>query len=241
MTSAELNKDPGAIARMFDGIAGRYDITNEWLSAGMAKRWRRIVTREIGPRPGMRILDIAAGTGTSSLPLHEAGANVTAADFSAGMVAEGKRRHPELDIVEADATNLPFDDDTFDVTTISFGLRNVIEPTKALEEMLRVTRPGGRIVICEFSAPVNTFIRSAYNLYLRQLLPRIAGVIARNTDSYVYLAESIAQWPNQPELGRWMLAAGWHKVAYRNLTGGIVAMHRGTKPVVTETGDQTGL
>ncbi|GAA2521434.1 class I SAM-dependent methyltransferase [Rarobacter incanus] len=227
----QLDKDPQVVAEMFDGIAQRYDITNDVLSLGLTRKWRHEVTREIDPRPGMDILDLAAGTGTSSVPLVEAGAKVIAADFSAGMVAEGMRRHPEVDFVQADAVNLPFDDDTFDVVTISFGLRNVVDTERALAEMLRVTKPGGRILICEFSSPTARPLRASYTWYRDHLLPKVAGAVTRKAGSYEYLAESISQWPDQVELGKLMVRSGWTRVAYRNLAGGIVALHRGTRPV----------
>lgn len=217
---------------MFDSLARRYDVMNDVLSIGLTRRWRRVVAEEISPLPGMRILDLAAGTGTSSVPLHEAGAEVVAADFSSGMVAEGIRRHPEIEFVQADAMDLPFEDESFDVVTMSFGLRNVKDPDAALRELLRVTKPGGRLLICEFSHPVHRLFARLYDVYLTRILPRVAGAFTRRQDSYSYLAESISAWPDQEEFGRWVLRAGWSRVAYRNLAGGVVALHRGVRPDV---------
>ena len=217
---------------MFDEVAPKYDIVNDVLSMGQTRRWRRLVVDAVGARPGSRVLDLAAGTGTSSEPYADAGVSVVACDFSLGMLKVGKRRRPDIDFVAGDATNLPFEDNSFDATTISFGLRNVNEPKKALAEMLRVTKPGGKLVIAEFSSPVVPLWRTMYTEYLMRALPPIARKVASNPDAYVYLAESIRAWPNQDELAGWIAAEGWEDVAYRNLTGGIVAIHRAMKPAV---------
>lgn len=215
---------------MFDEVAPKYDIVNDVLSMGQTRRWRRLVVDAVGVRPGSRVLDLAAGTGTSSEPYADAGVSVVACDFSLGMLKVGKRRRPDIDFVAGDATNLPFEDNSFDATTISFGLRNVNEPKKALAEMLRVTKPGGKLVIAEFSSPVVPLWRTMYTEYLMRALPPIARKVASNPDAYVYLAESIRAWPNQDELAAWIAAEGWESVAYRNLSGGIVAIHRAVKP-----------
>ena len=215
---------------MFDDVAPKYDVVNDVLSLGQTRRWRRIVVDAVGASPGQRVLDLAAGTGTSSEPYADAGINVVACDFSLGMLKVGKRRRPDIDFVAGDATNLPFEDNSFDASTISFGLRNVNEPKKALDEMLRVTKPGGRLVIAEFSAPTVPVWRTMYTEYLMRALPPIARKVASNPDAYVYLAESIRAWPNQDELAAWVAESGWTDVAYRNLTGGIVAIHRAVKP-----------
>ncbi len=215
---------------MFDEVAPKYDIVNDVLSMGQTRRWRRLVVDAVGARPGSRVLDLAAGTGTSSEPYADAGVSVVACDFSLGMLKVGKRRRPDIDFVAGDATNLPFEDNSFDATTISFGLRNVNEPKKALAEMLRVTKPGGKLVIAEFSSPVVPLWRTMYTEYLMRALPPIARKVASNPDAYVYLAESIRAWPNQDELAAWIAAEGWESVAYRNLSGGIVAIHRAVKP-----------
>ncbi|WP_434810365.1 class I SAM-dependent methyltransferase [Microbacterium sp. bgisy189] len=218
---------------MFDEVAAGYDRTNTVLSLGNDKLWRIATTRAIDPRPGQRILDLAAGTGASSVSLARGGADVVAADFSRGMIAEGRRRHggiPNLSFEQADATALPFDDDEFDAVTISFGLRNVIEPKVALAEMLRVTAPGGRVVICEFSHPPSRAFAALYGFYNNRVLPVVARAFSSNAVAYDYLNESIRDWPDQRTLAGWMREAGWSDVAHRNLSGGIVALHRGTKP-----------
>lgn len=215
---------------MFDDVAPKYDIVNDVLSMGQTRRWRRLVVDAVGAQPGQRVLDLAAGTGTSSEPYADAGIDVVACDFSLGMLKVGKRRRPDIDFVAGDATNLPFEDNSFDASTISFGLRNVNEPKKALAEMLRVTKPGGRLVIAEFSSPTVPVFRTVYTEYLMRALPAIARKVASNPDAYVYLAESIRAWPNQDGLAAWISETGWDDVAYRNLTGGIVAIHRAVKP-----------
>nr|WP_269437198.1 MULTISPECIES: demethylmenaquinone methyltransferase [Arthrobacter] len=225
-----MEKRPDEVAAMFDEVAPKYDIVNDVLSLGQTRRWRRLVVEAVGARRGQRVLDLAAGTGTSSEPYADAGIGVVACDFSLGMLTVGKRRRPDIDFVAGDATNLPFADESFDAATISFGLRNVNEPQKALEEMYRVTKPGGTLVIAEFSSPVVPVWRTMYTEYLMRALPPIARKVASNPDAYVYLAESIRAWPNQDGLAAWISAAGWQDVAYRNLSGGIVAIHRAVKP-----------
>ncbi|ALE93104.1 ubiquinone biosynthesis methyltransferase UbiE [Arthrobacter alpinus] len=229
MNRASLEKRPEEVAAMFDDVAPKYDIVNDILSMGQARRWRRIVVDAVGAVPGQKVLDLAAGTGTSSEPYADAGVDVVACDFSVGMLKVGKRRRPDIDFIAGDATNLPFADNSFDATTISFGLRNVIDPKKALQEMLRVTKPGGKLVVAEFSHPTNAVFRTVYSEYLMRALAPIAKKVASNPDAYVYLAESIRVWPSQDELAAWISESGWSSVAYRNLSGGIVAVHRGVK------------
>ena len=229
MSRANLDKQPHEVAEMFDGIAGRYDLTNDVLSLGQDRRWRAATIRALGVAPGMRVLDLAAGTGTSSVPLADAGVDVVPCDFSYGMLEVGKRRRPDLGFVAGDATRLPFADASFDAVTISFGLRNVVDTAAALREMLRVTRPGGRLVVCEFSHATFTPFRTIYDNYLMRALPAIARAVSKETAAYTYLAESIRSWPDQQELGRILRAAGWRDVAYRNLSGGVVALHRAAR------------
>lgn len=218
---------------MFDGVAKRYDRTNAVLSFGNDSLWRVATVKAVAPRAGERVLDLAAGTGTSSAAFARSGAQVTAADFSVGMIEVGRKKHPQIDFVEADAMNLPFSDGQFDVVTISFGLRNVEEPKKALAEMLRVLAPGGRLVICEFSKPPRALIRAGYNVYLRYVMPSVVKVASSNSEAYDYLGDSIRAWPDQETLSQWMRGAGFTRVAHRNLTGGVVALHRGRKPVAS--------
>ena len=230
---ADLGKDPSRVSGMFDEVAAGYDRTNTVLSLGQDKLWRIATTRAVAPKPGQRILDLAAGTGASSVALARSGAEVTAGDFSPGMIAEGRRRHghvPNVTFVQADAMALPFADDSFDAVTISFGLRNVNDPRLALREMLRVTAPGGRLVVCEFSHPQNPAFGGLYRFYNNRVLPVVAKTVSSNADAYDYLNESIRDWPDQVTLSSWIRDAGWTEVAHRDLTFGIVALHRAVKP-----------
>ena len=229
-TRATLQKEPHEVAAMFDGVAERYDLTNDVLSLGQTRLWRRAVARAVGAQRGDRVLDLAAGTGSSALPFAAAGAHVVAADFSLGMLRVGRRQHPELGLVAGDALRLPFPDGTFDAVTISFGLRNIVDPEAGLREMRRVTKPGGRLVVCEFSHPTWAPFRTAYIEYLMKALPSIARAVSSSPDAYVYLAESIRAWPDQEGLAGRVAQAGWSEVKWRNLSGGIVALHHATAP-----------
>ena len=233
MTKADLSKKPEQVSAMFDQVAAGYDRTNDVLSVGNAVLWRIATTRAVAPRPGERVLDLAAGTGTSSASLACSGAHVVAADFSPGMIEVGRRRQaavPNIEFVVADGMNLPFDDDSFDAVTISFGLRNIVDPKVTLAELYRVTAPGGRIVVCEFSRPVKP-LRGAYTWYLSKVMPTLAKAVSSNDVAYDYLFESIASWPDQKTLAGWMRDAGFSEVRHRDLTAGIVALHKGTKPL----------
>ena len=229
MVRANLNKDPDDVSKMFDDVAHRYDFLNDLLSLGRTKAWRRVVTSIIGPKSGMKILDIAAGTGSSSRPLVDKGAEVTALDFSHGMIKQGRKQNKNINFVQGDALKLPFEDNSFDVTTISFGLRNTSNTDKALKEALRVTKDGGRIVVAEFSHPVNPIFKKIYLNYLMKALPVIVKKISKNPDAYIYLAESIRAWPDQAELASIMRDSGFKSVAWQDLTFGIVAVHIGYK------------
>ena len=229
MSRANLSKDPDEVAAMFDGVAKRYDLVNDLLSLGRTKAWRKAATKIIAPKAGMQILDLAAGPGSSSEPLHKAGATVFATDFSEGMLAVGRKSRPYLNFSKADALNLPFEDNRFDVVTISYGLRNTVDYPKALAEARRVTKLGGRMVVVEFSHPTWRPFRTIYTEYLMKALPAIARKTSSNPDAYVYLAESIRAWPNQNSLAAAMEEAGWSQVSWKNLTGGVVAVHSGIK------------
>jgi demethylmenaquinone methyltransferase/2-methoxy-6-polyprenyl-1,4-benzoquinol methylase len=228
VTRAQLDKDPSQVAAMFDEVAPRYDLTNTVLSLGQDRGWRTAVADALALRPGEKVLDLAAGTATSSAALARSGARVIGCDFSLGMLRVGRGKGVEL--VAGDALRLPFADATFDAVTISFGLRNTADTTQALREMLRVTRPGGRLVVCEFSHPTWKPFRTAYVEYLMRLLPAVATRVSSDPAAYVYLAESIRAWPDQPGLAAEVQRAGWDAVGWRNLTGGIVALHRAVNP-----------
>jgi demethylmenaquinone methyltransferase/2-methoxy-6-polyprenyl-1,4-benzoquinol methylase len=230
MSRASLEKSPHEVAAMFDGVAAKYDLTNAVLSLSQDRRWRHAVAQALDLHRGEKALDLAAGTGTSSEPFVDAGVLTVPCDFSLGMLRVGRERRPDLAFVAGDATRLPFADGVFDAVTISFGLRNVVDVDGALAEMLRVTRPGGRIVVCEFSHPTWAPFRTVYTEYLMRALPRVATAVSSNPDAYVYLAESIRAWPDQAGLAARLQAAGWGEVAHRNLSGGIVALHRAVRP-----------
>ncbi len=227
MTRASLDKKPAEVAAMFDRTATRYDLLNALMTGGMDRRWRREVVRAVDARPGELVLDVAAGTGTSSAPFTKAGANTVACDFSLGMLREGMRRQartPRPAFTAGDALRLPFADESFDAVTISFGIRNVSDTVAALREMRRVTKPGGRLLICEVGKPPNSVLRTLHGLHLKVGLPMMAKV-SSNPDSYHYLAESTAAWHDQAALARLMREAGWTAVRWRNLTFGAVALH----------------
>jgi len=232
MSRASLEKDPSEVAAMFDAVAHRYDLTNDVISMGQDRRWRKATLAALDAQRGETVLDLAAGTGTSSEPLADAGVHVVPCDLSEGMLGVGKRRRPDLPFVNGDALHLPFADASFDAVTMSFGLRNVSDVPAALAELLRVTKPGGRLVVCEFSTPTFKPFRAVYSNYLMRALPPVARAVSKEPDAYVYLAESIREWPGQHQLGVMVKRAGWGSVAYRNLSGGIVALHRATRPQV---------
>jgi demethylmenaquinone methyltransferase/2-methoxy-6-polyprenyl-1,4-benzoquinol methylase len=241
MTRADLDKKPAEVAAMFDALAGRYDLMNDILSMGQVRLWRRQVQRILKAGPGDRVLDLAAGTGTSSVTFAASGADVVACDFSLGMLQSGQTRLTRTDpfgdktrgrvaFAAGDALNLPFRDGTFDAVTISFGLRNVHGTRDALAEMRRVTRPGGRLVVCEFSTITIEPLDMLYRRYLTGVLPAVARRAARNPEAYEYLSESINDWPSQRELADVIRAAGWSAVKWRDLSLGVVSIHVGRNP-----------
>ena len=216
---------------MFDAVADRYDLLNDVLSFGQDRYWRSVVKRLVGAGPADLVLDLAAGTGTSARAFTASGARCVACDFSLGMLSVGARSDPaRVRFVAGDALALPFADETFDAVTISFGLRNVADPDAGLAEMLRVTRPGGRLVICEFSHLGSGIADRLYQKYLAAVLPAVASRLSRNAEAYAYLAESISDWPAQRELARRIGRAGWSAVRWRNLTLGVVAVHVARRP-----------
>jgi demethylmenaquinone methyltransferase/2-methoxy-6-polyprenyl-1,4-benzoquinol methylase len=250
MTRAQLDKRPADVAAMFDAVAERYDLLNDVLSLGQDRHWRSVVARLVAAGPCDRVLDIAAGTGTSARAFTASGARCVACDFSLGMLQVGASRaasRPDgadkpagsgrhagvggvVRFVAGDALELPFAGQAFDVVTVSFGLRNVTDPDAALAEMLRVTRPGGRLVICEFSHLPLRCADAMYQRYLAAALPVVASRLSPNAGAYAYLAETIRDWSAQDELAGRIRAAGWSAVRWRNLTLGVVAVHVGRRP-----------
>jgi demethylmenaquinone methyltransferase / 2-methoxy-6-polyprenyl-1,4-benzoquinol methylase len=231
MTRAQLDKQPAEVSAMFDRVAERYDLLNDALSLGMDRRWRKVVARSVDGGSGQLVLDLAAGTGTSSRAFSRRGARCVACDFSLGMLAVGAHRPAAgLAFAAGDALALPFRDATFDVVTISFGLRNVADTGQALSELLRVTRPGGRLVICEFSHPPVQRLNAMYEQYLARVLPVVARRLSGNAEAYDYLSESIRDWPPQQVLAGLIAGAGWSGVSWRNLTLGVVALHEARRP-----------
>lgn len=227
---AQLDKKPTDVSHMFDDVAEHYDITNTVLTGGLVHVWRRVTREAVGGAPGVSVLDVACGTGASAAGYAADGADVIGCDFSPGMVARGLELHPDLDLRVGDATNLEFPDETFDVVTISYGLRNVVDAPGALREMLRVTKRGGKIVIAEFSRPTNALFRSTYFGFMRVGMPVLSRLFSSDAPAYDYLRESIEAWHTQDELAEVLQEAGWRSVEFKNLTNGIVALHRAVRP-----------
>ena len=240
MIRAHLDKRPGDVAAMFDKVAPRYDLLNDVLSLGQDRWWRKVVARAVGARAGEVVLDLAAGTGTSSVTFTATGAACVACDFSLGMLKAGMSRlgaqraqsaspagpgPGPVRFVAGDALRLPLRDESFDAVTSSFGLRNVADPDAALAEMFRVTKPGGRLVICEFGHLPSRRLDAFYARYLMAALPAVARRLSPAGDAYEYLAESIRDWPDRGELARRIAGAGWTAVRWRDLTLGVVTVH----------------
>lgn len=228
MAKADLEKKPFDVAGMFDGVGEKYDITNTVLSFGLDKYWRRRARERLNLKPGEKVLDLAAGTAVSTVELAKSGAWVVACDFSQGMLAAGRDR--DVPKVVGDAMHLPFADNTFDAVTISYGLRNVYDFEAGLREMARVTKPGGRLLVNEFSTPIVPGFRTLYKQYLPVALPLLAKVFSSNAEAYEYLAESIRAWPHQEELAAAINHNGWTGAGWQDLSLGIVALHSAVKP-----------
>ncbi|PTY37518.1 bifunctional demethylmenaquinone methyltransferase/2-methoxy-6-polyprenyl-1,4-benzoquinol methylase [Saccharospirillum sp. MSK14-1] len=227
------------VADVFHSVASKYDLMNDLMSFGVHRLWKRYTIELSGVRAGNSVLDIAGGTGDLSYAFaRKVGAEgqVVLADINESMLKVGRDRLADrgiagnLETVQANAESLPFDDNRFDVVTIAFGLRNVTHKEKALAEMQRVLKPGGRLLVLEFSKPRNDLLSRAYDFYSFQALPRMGSMVTGDADSYRYLAESIRMHPDQETLKSMMSDAGLERVQYHNLTGGIVALHRGVKP-----------
>ncbi|WP_394282213.1 demethylmenaquinone methyltransferase [Corynebacterium sp.] len=229
MAKANLDKQPFDVAGMFDDVGKNYDITNTILSFGQDRYWRKRTRERLNLKPGQKVLDLAAGTAVSTVELAKSGAWCVACDFSQGMLEAGRDR--DVPKVVGDAMHLPFDDESFDAVTISYGLRNIHDFRAGLREMARVTKPGGTLVVNEFSTPVVPVFSTVYKEYLMRALPAIAKVVSSNGEAYKYLAESIRAWPDQEGLAAEINANGWEDCGWQNLTFGIVAMHAATKPI----------
>ena len=227
----------GKVRSLFTGVANNYDIMNDVMSMGIHRVWKEAMMDWLAPRPGQNLLDVAGGTGDVSFKfLKRAGrGHATVCDLTEGMLIEGRKRaeaeamQDSLDWVVGDAMNLPFEDNTFDVYTISFGIRNVTRPQEALNEAYRVLKPGGRIMVLEFSQLPNPMMQRAYDLYSFNVIPRMGQVIANDRDSYQYLVESIRNFPDQETFLGMVRAAGFENAKYRNMTMGIAALHSGWK------------
>ncbi|MDR7328470.1 demethylmenaquinone methyltransferase [Corynebacterium guangdongense] len=228
MARADLDKKPFDVAKMFDDVGKNYDLTNTVISFGQDARWRKRARQRLDLKPGEKVLDVAAGTAVSTVELGKSGAWVVACDFSQGMLAAGARR--DVPKVVGDGMHLPFADESFDAVTITYGLRNIHDHQAALREFARVTKPGGRLLVNEFSTPVVPGFSTLYKEYLMRLLPKVARVVSSNPESYEYLAESIRAWPDQDELAAQINHNGWTDAGYQNLSLGIVALHSAVKP-----------
>jgi demethylmenaquinone methyltransferase/2-methoxy-6-polyprenyl-1,4-benzoquinol methylase len=231
------------VRRMFDRVAPRYDLANTVFSMGQDRTWRQAAARATRLAAGEVAVDVACGTGalTRELEAVAPGAVVVGLDFSQEMLKRARSSEPLPRLAVGDAIQLPLADASVDVVTIAFGLRNLPEPGQGLLEFRRVLRPGGRLVVCEFSTPVIPVLRDVYRRYLTRLMPVAARRLTSDPEAYQYLARSIGAWPDQPGLARWIQDAGFAQVAWRDLTGGIVALHRGTaRPDGAEAGSWDG-
>jgi len=215
---------------MFSMVAPRYDLMNDLASLGQDRLWRKALVDALEPQRGELILDLAAGTGASSLPIARTGAKVIATDLTEAMVIVGYHRHPDHIFVVGDAMHLPYTDAAFDAASISFGLRNVADPRQVLSELFRVVRPGGTLVVSEFSTPTSGITRCLHREWLDHALPALSKIASSDALAYSYLSDSILAWPDQHGLAAMLEDAGWEDIQWRNLTGGIVALHRATRP-----------
>ena len=229
----------GLVANVFHSVASRYDLMNDLMSAGIHRVWKRFTIEVSAVRTGNRVLDIAGGTGDLTARFSRLvgpEGEVVLADINDSMLKVGRDKlidsgfHGNIEYVQANAEQLPFPDNHFDIVSIAFGLRNVTDKEGALQSMLRVLKPGGRLLVLEFSKPGNELLSSAYDTYSFKILPVLGKLVAGDSDSYQYLAESIRMHPDQETLKEMMEAAGFAACEYFNMTGGVVALHKGTKP-----------
>jgi demethylmenaquinone methyltransferase/2-methoxy-6-polyprenyl-1,4-benzoquinol methylase len=234
-----VEEKAGKVAEVFHSVAGNYDLMNDLMSGGIHRLWKRVTIQMSGVRAGHKVLDIAGGTGDLAAKFSRIvgpEGTVVLADINDSMLKVGRDRLVDRGITDnvrfsqADAQHLPFPDNTFDVITIAFGLRNVTDKDMALRSMLRVLKPGGKLLVLEFSKPPNPLLSKIYDGYSFNVLPKLGKLFANDADSYQYLAESIRVHPNQETLLQMMDTAGFENTDYHNMTGGIVALHRGVKP-----------
>jgi ubiquinone/menaquinone biosynthesis methyltransferases len=237
-SKASESEHSAQVRAMFSGIAGRYDFLNHLLSANIDKRWRRLVARKLEvslEKEGARALDIACGTGDLSLALAEGTkAQIIGTDFCRPMLEIAARKSvssgARIPFIEGDALSLPFADESFDAVTIAFGLRNLSSVEGGLKELFRVLKPDGRAAILEFSSPVVPGFRGLFRFYFTRVLPHIGGMLSGSRSAYEYLPDSVSRFPDQKRLAEMMQSAGFEEVEYKNLTGGIAALHLGTRP-----------
>ncbi len=224
------------VAEVFHSVAGKYDVMNDLMSMGIHRLWKHIAIQLVMPMKGDHVLDLAGGTGDLSIKLHQLvgeSGHVVLSDINSSMLAEGKKRFlnrgiiQRVDFMEINAEQIPFPEASFNIVTIGFGLRNVTDKQRALNEMRRVLKPGGRLIVLEFSKPVSPLLSKVYDAYSFNILPKLGKWVANDEDSYRYLAESIRMHPDQHTLKSMMQLAGFDEVSFHNLTGGIVAIHRG--------------
>jgi demethylmenaquinone methyltransferase/2-methoxy-6-polyprenyl-1,4-benzoquinol methylase len=237
--NVDRGEKAGLVANVFHSVASRYDLMNDLMSAGIHRVWKRFTIEVSAVRPGDRVLDIAGGTGDLTARFSRLvgpEGEVVLADINDSMLKVGRDKlidggfHGNIEYVQANAERLPFPDDHFDIVSIAFGLRNVTDKESALQSMLRVLKPGGRLLVLEFSKPDNELLSSAYDTYSFKILPVLGKLVAGDSDSYQYLAESIRMHPDQETLKEMMEAAGFAACEYFNMTGGVVALHKGVKP-----------
>ncbi len=236
--TVDENLKESLVAGVFDSVASKYDIMNDVMSFGVHRIWKKIVMQHTGLKPGDTALDVAGGTGDLTMQMSKQvgpTGKIIISDINAAMLEEGRKRLLDkgyagnIDFVEANAEDLPFEDNSFNCITIAFGLRNVTHQDKALQSMYRVLKPGGRLLILEFSKPVTPGLNKMYDFYSFNILPKMGKLIANDEDSYRYLAESIRMHPDQETLKQMMKDAGFERCTYHNMTGGIVALHKGFK------------
>ncbi|GLX80719.1 bifunctional demethylmenaquinone methyltransferase/2-methoxy-6-polyprenyl-1,4-benzoquinol methylase UbiE [Thalassotalea eurytherma] len=236
--TVEAENKASMVADVFHSVAAQYDVMNDLMSFGIHRLWKRFTIDASGVRPGNKVLDLAGGTGDLTAKFSQIvgkDGQIILADINSSMLNVGRDKLRDrglvqnIEYVQANAEFLPFEDNTFDIITIAFGLRNVTDKDKALRSMYRVLKPGGRLLVLEFSKPEHEILNKAYDFYSFNILPKMGELVAKDGESYQYLAESIRMHPDQDTLENMMKSAGFEQTTYKNLTGGIVALHKGYK------------